>query len=88
MTKIESHVFVRVGGCTWRIHASVLPDGVSFKIKTLKGINVCNRTKKNHLITFDWIANKFHDMFRINLEVKVRMLEAELYRRYALKVYK
>ena len=75
-------------GCTWRIHASELPDGVSFKIKTLRGTHVCSRTEKNHLITADWIATKFHDMFRINPEVKVGMIEAKLYRRYALKVDK
>ena len=75
-------------GCTWRIHASELPDGVSFKIKTLRGTHVCSKTEKNHLITVDWIATKFHDMFRINPEVKVGMIEEELYRRYALKVDK
>ena len=43
---------------------------------------------KKYSITADWIATKFHDMFRINLEVKVRTIEAELYRGYALKVDK
>ena len=63
-------------------------DGVSFNIKTLKGTHVCNNTKKNHLITTDWIANKFHDMSRINPEIKVGALEVQLYRGYALRVDK
>ena len=65
MTRLESRV-CESRGYTWRIHAYELPDGVSFKIKTLRGMHVCNRTEKNYLITTDWIANKFHDMFRIN----------------------
>lgn len=73
-------------GYAWRIHASELPDGITFKIKTLQDSHVCKWVEKNHLATTNWIATRFIELFKINPEVKVAILEFEIYKKFTLKV--
>ncbi|WOL13317.1 hypothetical protein Cni_G22087 [Canna indica] len=47
-----------IDGCTWRIHASPAPDGVTYKIKTYNPYHNCIRTTRNSNASSTWIAKK------------------------------
>lgn len=62
--------------CSWRIHASTYADGVTFKIKNIKGAHTCVRNLKSSGATASWIANEFQEEYKYNLEKSVEDLDS------------
>ncbi|GAB4846062.1 hypothetical protein Ancab_025061 [Ancistrocladus abbreviatus] len=58
--------------CPWRIHASLLPDGVTFKIKTTNSIHTCKKLVKNPNANALWLCKKLLQDVRANPDISIR----------------
>uniref|UniRef100_A0A803QJI5 Transposase MuDR plant domain-containing protein n=1 Tax=Cannabis sativa TaxID=3483 RepID=A0A803QJI5_CANSA len=65
-------------GCTWRIHASLSPDGREFIIKTLNPQHKCQCVVKNRVVTSGWIAKKLHSKFANDPKITLNKMRTEL----------
>ncbi|KAF8389225.1 hypothetical protein HHK36_025918 [Tetracentron sinense] len=72
-------------GCLWRIHASPLPDGVTFKIKTFQFEHTCVRGTKNTNATSTWIAKKLAKRLRANPDMKIDGIRSEIRETYEIE---
>ncbi|KAF8408008.1 hypothetical protein HHK36_007148 [Tetracentron sinense] len=72
-------------GCLWRIHASPLPDGVTFKIKTFQFEHTCVRGTKNTNATSTWIAKKLAKRLRANPDMKIDGIRSEIRETYGIE---
>ncbi|KAF8393878.1 hypothetical protein HHK36_020076 [Tetracentron sinense] len=75
-------------GCLWRIHASPLPDGVTYKIKTFQSEHTCVRATKNTNATSVWIAKKLVKRLRANLTMKIDGIRSEIRETYEIETSK
>ncbi|KAL0413966.1 UNVERIFIED_CONTAM: hypothetical protein Sradi_1598300 [Sesamum radiatum] len=64
-------------GCSWRVHASPLPDGKTFMIKTSESKHTCVKADKIKEASA-WMANKLTDVLRENPYMKARGLRNEI----------
>ncbi|KAF8389234.1 hypothetical protein HHK36_025927 [Tetracentron sinense] len=72
-------------GCLWRIHASPLPDGVTYKIKTFQSEYTCVRTIKNTNATSKWIAKKLAKRLHANPDMKIDGIRSEIHESYGIE---
>ncbi|KAK1316217.1 hypothetical protein QJS10_CPA05g01999 [Acorus calamus] len=72
--------------CIWRIHASVLRDGVTFEVKTLKDEHTCTSVNKvgNEMATSGWLSNKIVPMLQKTPEIGPSRLRIEIQEKYNL----
>jgi len=70
--------------CDWRIHASLMPDGVTFQVKTIKGKHSCKRLLDNPAATYSWIARKLFDIVRAEPNISVKGISKILMTKYNL----
>ncbi|KAF8408354.1 hypothetical protein HHK36_007503 [Tetracentron sinense] len=75
-------------GCLWRIHASPLPDGVTYKIKTFQSEHTCVRATKNTNATSAWIAKKLAKRLRANPTMKIDGIRSEIRETYGIETSK
>ncbi|KAA8524887.1 hypothetical protein F0562_011310 [Nyssa sinensis] len=71
--------------CMWRIHASLLPDGVTYMIKTYKGKHTCVRLQSNSNANLSWIAKKLEEAIRTNPDIKVDAMQTYLQKTYEIE---
>ncbi|XP_048319534.2 uncharacterized protein LOC125418882 [Ziziphus jujuba] len=69
----------------WRIYASQLLDGVTFKVKICKERHTYIRKTKNAKVTSNWIASKLESLIQSNPDVKIGVLENDLRTTYGVK---
>ncbi|WOL16958.1 hypothetical protein Cni_G25746 [Canna indica] len=74
-----------INGCTWRIHASPTPDGVSYKIKTYNPDHNCIRTIRNSNANSTWIAKRLQSKLVADPEMSYCSMKAELLEKYGLE---
>ena len=61
--------------CTWRIHASVLRDKVSWAINKLEGEHAtCGRLEENPIVSSAWLCRQLLQDLKANLDVPVDSL--------------
>ncbi|GFY97440.1 hypothetical protein Acr_11g0017460 [Actinidia rufa] len=72
----------------WRIHASPLPEGITYKIKSLCGDHRCVRTVRNAEATSTWIAIKFLKALRANLSMTLEAIYDDLVEVYGVAASK
>ncbi|KAH7860159.1 hypothetical protein Vadar_010052 [Vaccinium darrowii] len=72
-------------GCPWRIHASPLPDGITYKIKKLTGEHNCTRIVQNGDATAPWIAGKLLKHFRENPNMGIDVMQEKLLDMYGIE---
>ncbi|KAH7837351.1 hypothetical protein Vadar_012852 [Vaccinium darrowii] len=53
-------------GCPWRIHASPLPNGITYQIKKYTPEHTCSRVNQNQDATSTWISKKLLHDFKEN----------------------
>lgn len=66
VVKVENKRYTTVcapEGCPWRIHASKLPDGISWAIKAVNNVHEgCTRLQiHNSMALVTWVAGKLMD---------------------------
>ncbi|KAA8524279.1 hypothetical protein F0562_010702 [Nyssa sinensis] len=71
--------------CMWRIHASPLPDGVTYMIKTSKGEHTCMRLQSNSNANSSWIAKKLREAIKTNPDIKVDAMQTYLQKTYGIE---
>ena len=71
--------------CPWRIHASPLSDGVTYKIKTLVSEHTCSRIIKNTEATSAWIAKKLAESFKENPTMNLDTMQEKLTKRFGIE---
>ncbi|KAA8541876.1 hypothetical protein F0562_023028 [Nyssa sinensis] len=71
--------------CMWRIHASPLPDGVTYMIKTYRGEHTCVRLQSNSNANSSWIAKKLGEAIRTNPDIKVDAMQTHLQQTYGIE---
>ncbi|GKA62360.1 hypothetical protein Tco_0761879 [Tanacetum coccineum] len=74
--------------CRWRIHAAILQDGVTFKVKKLSESHSCIRSNKggNKCATQGWIASVIKDKLKSDGDVSVTKLKKWLMKHYNVEV--
>ncbi|XP_059663994.1 uncharacterized protein LOC132309727 [Cornus florida] len=72
--------------CSWRIHASVLPDGVTYMIKNIGTDHTSVRGRKNVEANSTWIAQKLRSRFRADPQIKLEVLHAKVLEKYGVDV--
>ncbi|KAK2658264.1 hypothetical protein Ddye_004797 [Dipteronia dyeriana] len=80
-------------GCSWRIHASHMIDGVTMIVKTYNPNHYCHRVYKNVEAKVTWIASKFELLVKSNPDIKIGVIVDLLRDRFkvnvdALRLYK
>ncbi|KAL0404131.1 UNVERIFIED_CONTAM: hypothetical protein Sradi_2053900 [Sesamum radiatum] len=65
-------------GCSWRIHASPLGDGVTFQIKTYFSVHTCIRSDNTKEASAKWMALKLVNVLRDNISMDVKVIRTEL----------
>ncbi|XP_059670866.1 uncharacterized protein LOC132316402 [Cornus florida] len=73
-------------GCHWRIHATVLEDQVTYKVKTIGPEHTCIRTTKNKVVTSTFIANKLVNKFKNQPDISLKKLEQEVRDHFKVEV--
>lgn len=71
--------------CPWRIHASPLLDGITYKIKTLVPNHTCSRINQNSEATSTWIAKKLVDSFKENPHMGLDTMQVKLNKLYGIE---
>ncbi|KAF8389927.1 hypothetical protein HHK36_024446 [Tetracentron sinense] len=73
--------------CPWNIHASIMQDGQTFKVKKLNddhagciGVN----DKGNHMASAEWIANEIQGHLQNDPDYTVGKIQNELHNKYNL----
>ncbi|XP_057248197.1 uncharacterized protein LOC130590184 [Beta vulgaris subsp. vulgaris] len=74
--------------CGWRLHASVLPDKVTWAIKSLSEPHSCHRLEHNPMAGIKWLAGKILDQVRANFEVPCQSLVDLVLDKYGVTVPK
>ncbi|XP_021763809.1 uncharacterized protein LOC110728474 [Chenopodium quinoa] len=73
--------------CTWRIHASILRDKVSWAIKKLKGEHAtCGRLEENPMVSSAWLCRHLLQGLEANPDVLVESLQRLCMERYRIHV--
>ncbi|XP_021766518.1 uncharacterized protein LOC110730976 [Chenopodium quinoa] len=74
--------------CNWRIHSSVLPDGTTWAIKSIKDSEHTCRglDERNPLVNVKWAASKLIDDIRANNDITGKTLNDLLWTRYGVQM--
>ena len=75
-------------GCTWRIHSSVLPDGSTWAIKSIRNaVHGCAGVGDyNPLANAEWVSKKLIDDVRANPAITGESIQKLLRERYGLRM--
>ncbi|KAG5542135.1 hypothetical protein RHGRI_021859 [Rhododendron griersonianum] len=84
--RVTAHCDVK--GCPWRIHASPLPDGITYQIKTYTPEHTCIRVNHNEDANSTWIAKKLLKDFKENPQLDLDGMQEKLNSRFGIKSYK
>ncbi|KAG5562515.1 hypothetical protein RHGRI_005292 [Rhododendron griersonianum] len=74
--RITTHCDVK--GCLWRIHASPLPDGITYQIKKYTPEHTCTRVNHNEDANYTWIAKKLLKDFKENPQLDLDGMQEKL----------
>ncbi|ONK64693.1 uncharacterized protein A4U43_C07F28900 [Asparagus officinalis] len=75
-------------GCSWRVHASKLPQVNTFRIRTLTPEHSCARSgdARHKQATAKWIANCIREKLRRNRNYKPREILNDIHREYGVLI--
>ncbi|XP_059625409.1 uncharacterized protein LOC132268597 [Cornus florida] len=65
-------------GCSWRIHATILADQLTYKVKSVGPEHTCIRISKLKSVTAPFIAKKLMEKFKRNPEINVKYVKEEV----------
>ncbi|XP_031482489.1 uncharacterized protein LOC116252399 [Nymphaea colorata] len=75
-------------GCPWRVHASKLPCGPSFTIRTLKGIHTCGgiANLSHKQASVDWVASVVQQRLRENPRYKPKEIVQDILQEHGISI--
>lgn len=71
-------------GCSWRIHANLNWNKRHFQVKTYFSEHTCERNNDNNEANSTWIAATFLHLVRVNNQVTIDVIAAELFKQYGI----
>ncbi|XP_074297000.1 uncharacterized protein LOC141627670 [Silene latifolia] len=75
--------------CTWKIHVSIIPDKLTWAIKTISGEHIqCHFLKCNPMATTKWVASKLEDELTANPGMPVQGIADLLMGKFGITVKK
>ena len=66
--------------CSWRIHASILHDGSTYQVKTIKGCHSYKRLLDNPAASYRLIASKLFENVKADPNMSVKGMRNALMR--------
>ncbi|GAY57225.1 hypothetical protein CUMW_177780 [Citrus unshiu] len=72
--------------CTWKLHASSMVDGITFKIMYIKGKHDCQIKSVNKDATSPWITKVCAELIQINQGVGVNVIRSELKDKHGIEL--
>nr|POF15907.1 hypothetical protein CFP56_17147 [Quercus suber] len=72
--------------CPWRIHATITPDEITFRIKTYVSQHTCIRTSKNSNATSTWIARKVRSKLYAESDLRYSSMQQDLLEKFGVQV--
>ncbi|KAF7113214.1 hypothetical protein RHSIM_RhsimUnG0149100 [Rhododendron simsii] len=81
--RVTAHCDVK--GCPWRIHASPLPDGITYQIKRYTPEHTCTRVNHNEDANSTWIAKKLLKDFKENPQLDLDGMQEKLNGRFGIE---
>ena len=79
--------YCKTKGCNGRIHAIVIADGKTFKIKICEGEHNCIRVSNNHgAASITWITKKLSSKLHVEPDMSYNLMQHELNKYYGLTV--
>ncbi|XP_043720975.1 uncharacterized protein LOC122668481 [Telopea speciosissima] len=73
-------------GCSWRIHASPIEDGITFMIKSLNPHHSCTRFGTNKKVNATWIARKLDPNLKYDTDMSINVMKSHLKEKYNVEV--
>ncbi|CAN6458751.1 unnamed protein product [Victoria cruziana] len=75
-------------GCPWRVHASKLPCGPSFTVRTLKGIHTCGgiANLSHKQASVDWVASVVEQRLRENPRYKPKEIVQDILQEHGISI--
>ncbi|XP_012844641.1 PREDICTED: uncharacterized protein LOC105964686 [Erythranthe guttata] len=76
----KQRVRVHCGGenCAWRLHASTLPDNVTYMIKVCPCEHTCTRGAVDNEVSAKWLASKLMDLLRSDPDANLKAMRHEV----------
>ncbi|XP_021717502.1 uncharacterized protein LOC110685289 [Chenopodium quinoa] len=76
-----------INDCSWRIHAAVLVDKVSWAIKILEGEHkTCGRMEENPMVSSAWLCRHLRPDLKANPDIPVNALQRMCLERFRIQV--
>ena len=81
------HIAVcKVKTCTSRVHCSRFQDGVTWKIKSLKGSHSCPRLQDNKMASHSWVAQQLVTDFKTTPTMQAANMQKLIMEMYGVSV--
>ncbi|XP_074269236.1 uncharacterized protein LOC141592455 [Silene latifolia] len=74
--------------CPWRIYASLLPDDITYQIKTLTDKHTCIRLDKNPSVKASWVADMLAIDFRAAPSMDIKTMKDLMNFRFGVRIGK
>ena len=71
--------------CKWKCYGSVVNKSGDFIMRNVKGVHTCLRAMRNKIVTSNWIARKYMEIFRVRPQLTCKELGLDLMQRYAFE---
>lgn len=72
--------------CTWRIHASVMVDKITWMLRSLTGNHTCPRRESNNNASSRWVANHLLTEFRSYHDMTVEVMQDRIMTKFGLHI--
>ena len=72
--------------CTFRIHASVLVDNITWIIRSITGSHVCPVAEQNKMANSRWVVSHLLDDLRSNPNMDVKCMQDTIMRGYGVLI--
>ncbi|XP_057775377.1 uncharacterized protein LOC130994346 [Salvia miltiorrhiza] len=74
--------------CPWKLYASYVQANGTFMIRSCSGEHSCPKAMSNKLLTSQWIAGRYLNVYRVRYNMKVKDLHADILERFKVRVPK
>ncbi|XP_057796034.1 uncharacterized protein LOC131012138 [Salvia miltiorrhiza] len=74
--------------CPWKVFASALHGNGNFFIKSYAGDHNCTKAMSNKLLSSQWVAKRYLNVYRVRYNLGVKDLGADILERFKVRVPK
>ncbi|XP_021713595.1 uncharacterized protein LOC110681779 [Chenopodium quinoa] len=87
-TNLRYTVLCSAEGCEWRLHASKLPDGITWAIKSIKNPeHTCSGLDVNNpMVSASWESRVLIEDIRANNDISAKSVNAILFQRFGVQM--